>query len=164
MKQVRTVPVGEVGEILVTGKTVFREYINAPEATAKTLINGELHTGDMGYVDADGDLFIVNRRSDLIVSGGENVYPVEVEAVIRQHPAVHEVVVVGVDDEEWGQKVACVIVIEDGAQVTDAEISDYAKNQLAGYKRPRVMRFVNELPLTASGKIQRGEVKKMMNR
>ena len=159
-----TVPAGEVGEILVTGKTVFREYINAPEATAKTLINGELHTGDMGYVDADGDLFIVNRRSDLIVSGGENVYPAEVEAIIRKHPAVHEVVVVGVDDEEWGQKVACVIVLEDGMTVTETEISDYAKNQLAGYKRPRMMRFVDELPLTASGKIQRGEVREMMNK
>ena len=159
-----TLPAGEVGEILVKGKTVFREYINNPDATAKTLVNGELHTGDMGYVDDDGDLFIVNRRSDLIVTGGENVYPAEVETVLRHHPAVHEAVVVGVDDEEWGQKVSCAIVVKNGMRLTEAEIVAYCNDHLAGYKRPRLIRFVDEFPLTASGKIQRGEVRKMMNR
>ncbi|MGB7337803.1 MAG: o-succinylbenzoate--CoA ligase [Phototrophicaceae bacterium] len=149
---------GEYGEILVKGLTVMQGYYNNPEATAKTIQDGWLHTGDIGYLDAEGDLFLVQRRSDLIVTGGENVYPAEVEAVLRQMPAIAQIAVVGISDAEWGQKVAAAIVLADQQTVSEHDISDFARQHLAGYKIPRVIRFVDALPLTASGKIQRGAV------
>lgn len=150
---------GDYGEILVKGATVMQGYYNDPAATAKALRDGWLHTGDIGYLDKDGDLFLVQRRSDLIVSGGENVYPAEIESTLRQHPAVKEAVVVGVDDAEWGQKVAAAIQLREGEKSTEAEIIAYARQHLAGYKIPRVIKFVGEFPMTGSGKIQRGAVR-----
>ena len=149
---------GDYGEILVKGLTVMQGYYNNPQATAKTIQDGWLHTGDIGYLDADGDLFLVQRRSDLIVTGGENVYPAEVEAVLRQITEIAHVAVVGIDDVEWGQKVASAIVIADNATLAEDTISDFARQHLAGYKVPRVIRFVDALPLTGSGKIQRRAV------
>jgi O-succinylbenzoic acid--CoA ligase len=146
---------GEYGEIIVKGPTVMQEYYGNPEVTAKTLRDGWLHTGDIGYLDDEGDLFIVQRRSDLIVSGGENVYPAEVEAVLRQYPAVKEVAVVGVDDAEWGQKVAAAILLHEGQTITEQEVEKFARKHLAGYKIPRIIKFVDALPQTASGKIER---------
>ena len=154
----KDVPTGEYGEIIVKSPTVMKEYYGNPDATAKTLRNGWLHTGDIGYLDADGDLFLVQRRSDLIVSGGENVYPAEVEAALRQHPAIKEVAVVGIPDAEWGQKVAAAIVLHDGQSLTENEVEYHARQHLAGYKIPRLIKFVDELPQTASGKIQRPQV------
>lgn len=154
-------PANEVGELIVKSPTVMQGYYNNPEATAKTVRDGWLYTGDMGYIDDDGDLFIVQRRSDLIVTGGENVYPVEVENAIRQHPDIKEVVVVGVDDVEWGQKAAAAIQLEAGKQVSPEEIMDFAREHLAGYKIPREIKFVTEFPQTGSGKIQRKEVRKV---
>ncbi len=114
-----------------------------------------MHTGDIGYLDADGDLWIVQRRSDLIVSGGENVYPSEVEAVLRSHPAVEDACVVGVPDAEWGQRVAAMVALRAGATVSAADLIAYSRERLAGYKQPRTVVFVDELPQTASGKVQR---------
>lgn len=156
-------PPVEVGEVIAKGPTVMREYYNNPSATEKTLRDGWLHTGDMGYLDEDGDLFIVQRRSDLIVTGGENVYPVEVENALRQHPSIKEVVVVGLDDAEWGQKVSAVIQFENGATLTMDEIMSFARDYLAGYKIPRVFRFVTDFPQTGSGKIQRPAVKALFD-
>jgi o-succinylbenzoate---CoA ligase len=150
---------GDYGEILVKGPTVMQGYYNNPEATAKALQDGWLYTGDIGYLDNDGDLFLVQRRSDLIVSGGENIYPAEIEAVLRQHPAVKEAVVVAIDDAEWGQKVAAAIQLREAQTATDAEIVAYTRQQLAGYKIPRIIKFVSEFPMTGSGKIQRGAVR-----
>ncbi|MEM6284870.1 MAG: o-succinylbenzoate--CoA ligase [Chloroflexota bacterium] len=154
-------PAGEYGEVLVSGPTVMKGYYKNDEANAKTLRNGELHTGDIGYLDEDGDLWLVQRRSDLIVSGGENVYPAEVEKVMRAHPAVKEAVVVGVAHPEWGQQVAAAILLEDNATLTEQELTDYSREHLAGYKQPRRILFVDAFPQTASGKIQRGEVAKL---
>ena len=153
-----TVP-GEYGEIVVSGPTVMQGYYDNPEETSRTLRDGELHTGDIGYLDEDGDLFVVQRRSDLIVSGGENVYPAEVEQVLRQHPAVLEACVVGADDAEWGQQVAAVVVLKPEIQIDAAALIVFCRERLAGYKLPRRVLFVDALPQTASGKIQRAAVK-----
>ncbi|MEO0598113.1 MAG: o-succinylbenzoate--CoA ligase [Chloroflexota bacterium] len=152
---------GEYGEILVKGLSVMHGYYNNPDATAEVLRDGWLHTGDIGYLDADGDLWLVQRRSDLIVSGGENVYPAEVEGVLRQHPAIAEVAVVGIDDPEWGQRVAAAIVVEAGATLSQDEVESYSREHLAGYKIPRIVRFVESLPLTGSGKVQRPAVREL---
>lgn len=152
-------PPGEYGEVVVSGPVVMRGYYRDDEATAKILRDGELHTGDIGYLDADGDLWLVQRRSDLIVSGGENVYPAEVEAVLREHPAVKDACVVGMDNAEWGQQVAAAVVIRPGMSVDAATLSTFTRQRLAGYKQPRLIRFVDDLPQTASGKIQRHAVK-----
>lgn len=153
---------GDYGEILVKGQTVMQAYYNNSDATAKTIVDGWLHTGDIGYLDEEGDLFLVQRRSDLIVTGGENVYPVEVEAVLRQHPAIKDLAVVGIPDAEWGQKVAAAIVIAEGETLNDTDIEKYSREHLAGYKIPRLIRFVDDLPLTGSGKIQRNAVRELM--
>jgi O-succinylbenzoic acid--CoA ligase len=152
-------PTGEYGEIAVKGPAVMREYYDDPEATAEALRGGELHTGDIGYVDDDGDLWVTQRRSDLIVSGGENVYPAEVEELLKQHPAVKDVCVVGIDDREWGQRVAAAIVLKSDVTATAQGILAYSRGYLAGYKQPRIIKFVDYLPQTASGKIQRPAVK-----
>ncbi len=149
----RDCPAGTIGEVLVRGRTVFQGYDGDPGATARALRDGWLHTGDLGYLDVDGDLWVVNRRSDLIVTGGENVYPAEVERVLRAHPAVAEAAVVGVPDAEWGQRVAAAVVLRAEVSITDLET--HCRRHLAGYKTPRLWRFVEDLPRTASGKIQR---------
>lgn len=146
------------GEVLVKGSTVMQGYYNDSDATAKALRDGWLYTGDIGYLDSDGDLWIVQRRSDLIISGGENIYPAEVEQVLRSHPAVKEAVVVGLDDPEWGQRPAAAVQIRDGYTLTETELISYSRGYLASYKQPRLIRFVDELPQTASGKIQRQAV------
>jgi o-succinylbenzoate---CoA ligase len=153
----------EIGELIVKSPTIMQGYYNNPEATAKAIRHGWLYTGDMGYKDEDGDLFIVQRRSDLIVSGGENVYPVEVENAIRQHPDIKDVVVVGLDDTEWGQRVASAIQLEEDATLSSDDIIQFTREYLAGYKIPREFRFVTEFPQTASGKIQRNAVRKVFN-
>ena len=158
----RILPPGEIGEILINGPTVFAGYDGAPEATARTLRGGWLHTGDLGYLDADGDLWVVNRRHDLIVTGGENVYPAEVEAVLRQHPAVAEVCVVGLADAEWGQRVAAAVVLKPQAHASAADLEAFCRQHLAGYKVPRLIRFVARLPRTASGKVRRPAVQALL--
>jgi o-succinylbenzoate---CoA ligase len=117
-----------------------------------------ISTGDIGYLDEDGDLWLVQRRTDLIVSGGENVYPAEVEAVLKAHPAVANACVVGVPHPEWGRQVAAAVVRQPGMTLTESELSDFCREQLAGYKRPRTIRFMENLPETASGKIHRQAV------
>ncbi len=149
-------PPGTHGEVVVRGLTVMQGYYDNPEATAKTLREDGLHTGDIGYVDAAGDLWLVQRRSDLIVTGGENVYPAEVEAVLRAHPAVDDACVVGLPHPEWGQQVAAALVLK--AAATPEDIIAFSRARLAGYKQPRRVRFVEALPQTASGKIKRNEV------
>jgi O-succinylbenzoic acid--CoA ligase len=153
---------GEIGQIVVRGPTVMRGYYNQAEATAQALRNGELHTGDLGYLDRDGDLWVVQRRADLIVSGGENVYPAEVEQVLLTHPAVQAACVVGVEDAEWGQRVAAAVVIRQGVSLTADELMTFCRARLAGYKQPRLLRFVEALPQTGSGKVQREAVIRLM--
>ncbi len=158
----RDLPSGAVGEIVVRGPTVFLGYDGDPQATHTVLRDGWLHTGDLGYLDPDGALWVVNRRSDLIVTGGENVYPAEVEAVLRQHPAVAEVCVVGIEDPEWGQRVAAVVVLHPDRQASPGDLEAHCRAHLAGYKVPRQWRFVDALPRTASGKIHRPAVRALL--
>jgi O-succinylbenzoic acid--CoA ligase len=151
----RALPDGDIGEIAVRGPTVMRGYLANPEATAQALVDGELRTGDLGYRDADGDLFIMQRRTDLIVTGGENVYPAEVERVLCEHPAVEEALVVGVPDAEWGQRVGALLVAREARALEIGDLLTHARARLAGYKLPRLMRVVNALPLLPNGKHDR---------
>ena len=148
----------EPGEIVISGPTIMSGYYNDPEATAGVLHGGRLHTGDIGYLDGDGDLWVLNRRSDLIISGGENVYPAEVERIILAHPAVTAVAVVGLPHAEWGHEVAAMVTPEPGSAISESELNDFIRKQLAGYKQPRVIIFSDEIPMTGSGKINRSEV------
>jgi o-succinylbenzoate---CoA ligase len=161
-------PPGQIGEIVVSGPTVMSGYLSEADLTglenernlqsqSRQNLSG-LATGDMGYLDEDGDLWLVQRRSDLIVSGGENVYPAEVEAVIRGLGDVTAVAVVGIPHAEWGQQVAAVVVLQEGSSLTETELLSQCRKHLAGYKLPRRILFVDELPLTASGKIARTAV------
>ncbi len=155
---------GEIGEILVRGPQVMAGYYANKAATESTLRQGWLHTGDMGFVDDDGDLFVVQRRSDMIVSGGENIYPVEVEAALREHPAVAEACVVGLPDDEWGQRCAAAVQLRSGETLSGEALLAFSRARLAGYKlpSPNLIRFVDSLPQTASGKIQRRAVESML--
>lgn len=148
-----SIPAGQPGEVVVSGPTVIKSYYQQPEDRA--LRNGELFTGDIGYLDHDGDLWLLQRRTDLIVTGGENVYPAEVEARLRQHPDVREVLVVGISDPVWGQTVAAIVVPAEAALVTDQLLSDWCRASLAGYKCPRRWLFVPELPMIGIGKPDR---------
>ena len=150
---------GEPGEIVVRGPTVTSGYLNDPEATAQAQRDGWLHTGDIGYLDADGELYVLDRRDDLIVSGGENVYPAEVEEVLRSHPGVQDAAVVGLPDERWGQQVAAAVAPRLGVELEEAELLAFCRSKLASYKAPACIRFVEELPRNAAGKLLRRAVR-----
>ena len=154
----RPAPANTPGEIVVSGPTVMAGYYGDAEATAGVLRDGRLYTGDAGYLDDDGDLWLLDRRGDLIVSGGENVYPAEVERVLRAHPAVAAACVVGLPHAEWGRQVAAMVVLREQATLTEAELVAHCRHELAGYKVPRHIAFVEALPLTGSGKVQRAAV------
>ena len=153
-------PPGEPGEILVSGPTVSPGYWDDPEATARAIRGGWLHTGDIGRLDDDGFLFVMDRRDDLIVSGGENVYPAEVESALLALPGVVEAAVVGLPDERWGQIVAAAVVA--GPAFDEAAALAAIRQRLAGYKAPRRLQVVAELPKTVNGKVQRRIVREML--
>jgi O-succinylbenzoic acid--CoA ligase len=151
-------PTGEIGEIAISGPTVMVGYYADEQATKMAMRNQMLLSGDMGYLDSDGDLWVLDRREDLIISGGENVYPAEVEAVLRAYPAIREVCVVGLPHPEWGQQVVAAIVADSPDVAIEADLVSYCRTHLAGYKQPRQFVFVDEIPQTGSGKIQRSVV------
>ena len=157
-------PSGQIGEILVRGPQVMAAYYGNPAATDSALREGWLHTGDMGSLDADGDLIVVQRRADMIVSGGENIYPAEVEAALREHPAVADVCVVGLPDAEWGQRCAAAVRLRGGKTLSSEALLAFSRARLAGYKQPsaKLIRFVDALPQTASGKIARQAVERLL--
>ena len=142
----------EPGEVLVAGPHIMREYWNRPEATAETIVNGWLHTGDVARLDADGFLYIEDRIKDMIISGGENVYPAEIEKVLEAHPAVTEAGVIGQPSEKWGESPFAVVVRRDDA-LTEADVLAFCRGKLAGYKQPKGVAFVDEVPRNPSGKI-----------
>jgi long-chain acyl-CoA synthetase len=153
-------PQREVGEVWLRAPNVTTGYFNRPEESARALTpDGWLRTGDGGYVDEEGYLFLTDRIKDMIVSGGENVYPVEVEDALSRHPAVGEVAVIGLPDERWGEVVTAVIVRRAQAEVTVEELVSFARGRLAGYKLPRRVEFVDELPRTASGKVLKRQLR-----
>ncbi|NUP34366.1 MAG: AMP-binding protein [Streptomycetaceae bacterium] len=148
------VPPGEPGEIAIRAAQVCDGYWEDPAATAEAIRDGWLRTGDLGRVDADGYLYVVDRKKDIVISGGENVSAREVEGVLREHPAVHEAAVIGVPDPRWGERVCAVVVADPGA-VSAADLEALCRSRLAGFKVPRVVHFVSELPMTATGKIHK---------
>jgi long-chain acyl-CoA synthetase len=155
-------PSGEVGEVVVRGPNVMAGYWRQPEATARALVDGWYHTGDLGYLDGDGYLFLVDRLKDMIVSGGENVYSVEVEDVLNRHPAVLEAAVFGIPDERWGEAVHAVVVARPGADPAglDAALHDHVRASIAGYKTPKRIEVRTEpLPKSGPGKILKRELR-----
>ena len=147
-----------VGEIVTRGPHVMKGYLNDPEATAAAITDGWLHTGDLGYFDEDGFLFIVSRKKDLIIRGGYNVYPSEIENVLHAHPAIAEAAVVGVPDERLGQEVLAAVILRAGGVLEEAELIAYCRKRMADYKYPRIIDFRSELPKNTLGKVLKDEL------
>jgi acyl-CoA synthetase (AMP-forming)/AMP-acid ligase II len=148
-----------VGEIVVKSKSVMLGYWRKPEDTEKAIVAGWLHTGDMGYYDERGFIYISDRKKDMIITGGENVYPREVEDVLYRHPAVLEAAVIGAPDDVWVERVHAVVVLKGGHEASAEEIIGFCKEQLARYKAPRSVEFVDVLPKSAQGKILKREIR-----
>ena len=157
--QARVLNVGEPGEIWVRTPTAMLGYWNLPKATAEALVDGWYRTGDGGRIDEDGYLHLTDRIKDMIISGGENVYPVEIEERLRQHPAVLEAAVIGLPDPQWGEAVHAMVELRPGQSVDAEALRAFAREGLAGFKCPRSLRFTPCLPRTASGKVQRAQVR-----
>ncbi|MFH1623756.1 MAG: long-chain-fatty-acid--CoA ligase, partial [Pseudomonadota bacterium] len=150
---------GEIGEIIVKGDNVMKGYWKLPEETAETIKNGWLHTGDMATVDEEGYIFIMDRKKDMIISGGENIYPREVEEVLYSHPSILEAAVIGVPDEDWGESVKAFVVLKEGEKASEQEIINFCKENLASYKKPKSVEFLDVLPRTAAGKVLKRELR-----
>ena len=157
----QVVAVGEVGEVCLKGPNVMKGYRNMPEQTDKAIVGQWLHTGDGGYLDEDGFLFIVDRVKDMIISGGENVYSTEVENAIYQYPGINQCAAIGIPSEKWGEQVHAVVVLNENFTVSEDEIITYCKTQIASFKCPRSITFQTEpLPLSGAGKILKTELRK----
>jgi len=150
---------GEMGEITARGLDIMQGYYRDAELTRQTIRNGWIHSGDMAKVDEEGFIYIVDRKTEMIISGGFNVYPSEVEQVIDKHPAVLEVCVLGVPDEKWGEAIKAVVVLKQGTMLTEEELVNHCARFLGGFKKPRSVDFVTELPKNPNGKIARRQVK-----
>jgi long-chain acyl-CoA synthetase len=155
----KDVPVGEVGEIAIRGANLMKGYWRRADATAEAVPDGWFRSGDLARVDDDGYYFIVDRRKDMIIRGGYNVYPREVEEVLYEHPAVAEAAVIGVPDEALGEEVGAAVVRKPGETTTVEELREYVKGQVAPYKYPRLVWFVPALPKTATGKVLKREIR-----
>ncbi|MGO4238235.1 long-chain-fatty-acid--CoA ligase [Pseudarthrobacter sp. YAF2] len=153
VERIELLPSGELGELVIRGHLLMKGYLNRPEATAEAMVDGWFRSGDLGTKDDDGYLTIVDRKKDMIIRNGYNVYPREVEEVLLTHPAVVSAAVYGIPDDVHGQEVAAAIVLDAGATLTEAELIEFASTRLAAYKYPRVVRILSELPLGPSGKI-----------
>ncbi|HEY6803924.1 MAG TPA: long-chain-fatty-acid--CoA ligase [Pyrinomonadaceae bacterium] len=153
---------GELGEIVLRGENILKGYYKNPEATSIAFRNGWFHTGDIGYRDADGFYYIVDRKSDMIIRGGENIYPREIDEVLYQHPAIAAAAVVGVPDNLYGEEVAGFVVLREGSEATELEIIDFCKSRLADYKCPKTIRFVKDIPKGPTGKLLKRELAKMV--
>lgn len=152
---------GTLGEIVLRGENILKGYYKNPEATATAFRNGWFHTGDIGYRDSDGYYFIVDRKSDMIIRGGENIYPREIDEVLYQHPAVASAAAVGVPDELYGEEVAAFVVVREGASASADEIIAFCKSRLADYKCPKSVRFVTDIPKGPTGKLLKRELAKL---
>jgi long-chain acyl-CoA synthetase len=154
----RPVPAGQVGEIAIAGHNIMKGYWQRPDATAAAIVDGWFRTGDLGRVDQDGYYFIVDRKKDLIIRGGYNVYPREIEEVLYEHPAVAEAAVIGVPHASLGEEVTAVIALKPGHSETPEQIRDFVKQQVAAYKYPRAVHVVDALPKGPTGKILKREI------
>jgi long-chain acyl-CoA synthetase len=155
------VPTGTPGEVVIRGHNVMKGYYKRPEATAEAIRNGWFHTGDVGVLDADGYLSIVDRKKDMVLRGGMNVYPRELEEVLMTHPGVSLVAVIGVPDERLGEEVKACVVPKPGVALTEAEVIEWCKERMAAYKYPRYVEFYESLPVSATGKILKRELREM---
>jgi len=153
---------GEIGEVAVRGDMVMRGYLNNAEATAKTLANGWLHTGDLGHLDTQGYLTLVDRSKDLIISGGSNIYPREIEEVLLRHPQVREIAVIGLPDAEWGEIAVAVVALQPGTPPGEAELDALCLQHIARFKRPKRYVFVEDLPKNANGKVLKRELREQL--
>ncbi len=158
----RDVPDGSLGEIVLRGENILKGYYKNPDATATAFRNGWFHTGDIGYRDADGFYFIVDRKSDMIIRGGENIYPREIDEVLYQHPAISAAAAVGVPDALYGEEVAAVIVLKEGTQISEHEMIEFCKSRLADFKCPKTVHFVTDIPKGPTGKLLKRELVKML--
>jgi acyl-CoA synthetase (AMP-forming)/AMP-acid ligase II len=151
--QDRDVSVGEVGEAIYRGPNIMKEYHNDPEVTAVAFRNGWFHSGDLVRQDEEGFIYVVDRKKDMIVSGGENIYPAEVEEVLYKHPKILEAAVIGVHDEQWGENVKAIVVTKPGQTLTEEEVIEFCKEHLASYKKPKSVDFINALPRNPAMKV-----------
>jgi acyl-CoA synthetase (AMP-forming)/AMP-acid ligase II len=162
-EQDREVEPGVVGEIVIRGPNVMQGYWKMPEETAKVLYDDWYHTGDAGYRDADDYVYLVDRMKDMIISGGENIYSVEVERAIDLHPAIRQCAVIGRPDEKWGEIVHAVISLEPQQTITEEELSTHCRQYIAGYKCPKGLSIWDTLPLSGAGKLLKNEIRKRVN-
>jgi long-chain acyl-CoA synthetase len=155
----RFLPEGTAGEIVIRGPNVMKGYYGRPEATEEAMRHGWFHTGDIGTIDSDGYVTIVDRKKDMIIRGGFNVYPRELEEVMITHPSVSQVAVIGIPDERLGEEVKAFVVRKPGAAVSEQQLIDWSREQMAAYKYPRHVEFRDSLPISPTGKILKRELK-----
>lgn len=155
------VAAGKLGEIVLRGENILKGYYKNPEATAIAFRNGWFHTGDVGYRDKDGYFFIVDRKSDMIIRGGENIYPREIDEVLYQHPAIAAAATIGVPDQLYGEEVAAFVVLKEGTKVSEEELISYCEEQLADYKCPKSIRIVKDIPKGPTGKLLKRELARL---
>ncbi len=155
----RPVKPGEIGELTTKSEMVMTGYWKMPEETTKTLIDGRFYTGDLCTVDEEGYIYLKDRKKDMIISGGFNIYPFELESVLMEHPAVSDTAVIGIPDDEWGESVCAMIVLKAGQTANDTDIVDFMKEHLAGYKKAKKVVFVDDIPRTLTGKILKRELR-----
>ena len=151
---------GEIGEIVAAGPMVMSEYWNMPEKTAEALRDGALHTGDLGYTDEEGYFYIVDRAKDMYRSGGENVYPAEVEKILYAHPKIQNIAIIGTPDDKWGETGMAIIQCESGETITKDDVHEFLKGKVARFKYPSRIKLIESLPMTATGKIKKADLKK----
>ena len=144
---------GQVGEVVFRGNNLMKGYYKDPETTDEAMRNGWMHTGDLGRLDEEGFLYIVDRKKDMIITGAENVYPREVEEVLYTHPRIAEAAVIGVADPKWGEAIKAIVVLKSGEEASQEEIIDFCRGKIAGFKCPKSVEFLEELPKNPAGKI-----------
>jgi acyl-CoA synthetase (AMP-forming)/AMP-acid ligase II len=157
------VPLGAVGEIICRGEHTMSYYWDMPEETKTAIREGWLYTGDLGKFDEEGYIYIVGRKKDMIISGGQNIYPAEIEKKLLLNPKIEEVAVIGIPDREWGESVMALVVLKKNENMSEEELINYVKENMASYNKPRFVKFLDALPrTTATGKIQKAELRKQV--